>query len=127
MQPPNRTLGVFAASALGPEATRIANFADTAVTCGDDVPATVREKGGAVYYTPFARILNPQKPDSPADRWEPGFARTIRFQFSLSAAAPAVARYVVPAWWYGVCGEPWPCGVLPVRGRFTPVAAAAAD
>ncbi|MFA5043468.1 MAG: hypothetical protein WC381_07010 [Kiritimatiellia bacterium] len=103
------------------------NFADTAITCGEANPARLREKAGAVYYTPFARIVNPQKPEGPSDLWEPGFARTIRFQFSLSKAAPAVARYVVPAWWYGVCGEPWPGGLLPVSGRFTPVSVAAGD
>jgi len=58
---------------------------------------------------------------------EPGFARTVRFQFSLSDAAPAVARYIVPAWWYGVCGEPWPGGMLPVSGRFTPLAASTGE
>jgi hypothetical protein len=93
------------------------NFADTAILCGAEHPARLREKAGAVYYTPFDRIVNPQKPDAPADLWEPGFARTVRFQFSLSEAPPAVARYVVPAWWYGVCGEPWAGGLLPVSGR----------
>jgi hypothetical protein len=103
------------------------NFVDTAITCGPDAPATLRTRGDAAYYTPFARIVNLQKPDSPPDRWEPGFARTLRFQFSLSDAGPAVARYVVPAWWYGVCGEPWPGGRLPVRGRFAAMAAGSGE
>jgi len=103
------------------------DFADTAITCSEADPARLQARNGAVYYTPFSRIINPQKPDSPPDLWEPGFARTIRFQFSLSLAAPAVARYVVPAWWYGVCGEPWTGGALPARGRFTPVALATGE
>ncbi len=98
------------------------NFADTVITCGDTYPALLRGRNDAVYYTPFARIINPQKPEGPGDLWEPGFARTVRFQFSLSDAAPAVARYTVPAWWYGVCGEPWPYDTLPVRGRFSALA-----
>jgi len=46
----------------------------------------------------------------------PVLARTFRFQLSLSDAPPLVARYRAPAWWYAVCGEPWPWGYLPVRG-----------
>jgi hypothetical protein len=103
------------------------NFADTAITCSEAHPARLRAIAGAVYYTPFDSIINTRKPESPADLWEPGFARTIRFQFSLSDAAPAVARYTVPAWWYAACGEPWPGGLLPVSGRFTPVAEAAGE
>ncbi len=103
------------------------NFADTAILCGAEHPARLRSRDGAVYYTPFDHIGNARKPESPPDLWEPGFARTVRFQFSLSDAAPAVARYVMPAWWYGVCGEPWPGDRLPVRGRFTPVSEAASD
>lgn len=102
------------------------NFRDTAITCSRRYPALLRSRGSEVRYFPFARILNPQKSDSPDDLWEPGFARTVRFQFSLSDASPAVARYIVPAWWYTQCGEPWPFGYLPVEGRFSPVAAGTA-
>ena len=102
------------------------NFRDTAITCSRRYPAMLRSRGSDVWYFPFARIMNPQQPDSPDDLWEPGFARTVRFQFSLSDASPAVARYIVPAWWYTQCGEPWPFGYLPVEGRFSPFAAGTA-
>lgn len=48
-----------------------------------------------------------------------GFARTLRFSASLNPArSPHVARYLAPAWWYGLCEEfqPWP--LLPVSNRY---------
>ncbi len=102
------------------------NFEDTAITCSRRYPALLRKRGDEAVYSPFARIINPQKPDSPDDYWDPGLARTVRFQFSLSDALPAVARYRIPAWWYTYCGEPWPFGYLPAEGRFASVSAGTA-
>lgn len=47
-----------------------------------------------------------------------GMARTIRFSFSLSDRSPAIARYVAPAWWYGVCEEFVPDALLPVSNDY---------
>jgi hypothetical protein len=43
-----------------------------------------------------------------------GMARTLRFSLSLSDRSPVVARYVAPAWWYGLCEEFLPEPLLPV-------------
>ncbi len=44
-----------------------------------------------------------------------GMARTLRFTLSLNPArAPHVARYLAPAWWYGLCEEYQPKAILPV-------------
>jgi len=48
-----------------------------------------------------------------------GMARTLRFTVSLNPArAPRVARYVAPAWWYGLCEELSPRPLLPVSNAF---------
>lgn len=43
-----------------------------------------------------------------------GMARTLRFSFTLSEQAPGVARYLAPAWWYGLCEELTSRSILPV-------------
>ncbi|MEN6545601.1 MAG: hypothetical protein ABFE07_06125 [Armatimonadia bacterium] len=53
------------------------------------------------------------------DRMFPrGMARTLRFSLSLSARSPRVARYVAPAWWYGVCEDFVPEPLLPVSNAY---------
>jgi len=47
-----------------------------------------------------------------------GMARTWRFSFSLSDRSPRVARYLAPAWWYGVCEEFSPEPLLPVSNCY---------
>ncbi len=47
-----------------------------------------------------------------------GMARTVRFSFSLSRRSPKIARYVAPAWWYGLCGEFLPEPLLPVSNEY---------
>lgn len=47
-----------------------------------------------------------------------GMARTVRFSFSLSRQSPKIARYVAPAWWYGLCGEFLPEPLLPVSNEY---------
>ncbi len=43
-----------------------------------------------------------------------GMSRTLRFSLSLSDRSPRVARYLSPAWWYGLCEELAPAPLLPV-------------
>ena len=52
----------------------------------------------------------------PEDRIIPrGMARSLRFSLSLNPArSPRVARYLAPAWWYGLCEELSPAPLLPV-------------
>ncbi|MBE6929714.1 MAG: hypothetical protein E7463_05480 [Ruminococcaceae bacterium] len=47
-----------------------------------------------------------------------GFARTVRFSFSLSDRSPVVTRYLAPAWWYGHCRELTPDCTLPVSNEY---------
>lgn len=48
-----------------------------------------------------------------------GAARTLRFSFSLSPdRSPRIARYLAPAWWYGVCEEFMPAPWLPVSNGY---------
>ena len=103
------------------------NLADAAILCSEEHPATITPIDAGFAYQPFSRTFNPQVEDAPPLLWEKGFARTVRFQMSLSDAAPAIARYVAPAWWYAHCGEPWAGGWLPVRGRMDVLAEGTAD
>jgi hypothetical protein len=49
-----------------------------------------------------------------------GRGRTLRFSLSLNPERPPrVARYLAPAWWYGVCEEFQPRPLLPVANDFT--------
>lgn len=109
------------------------NMSDAAILFSDEYPAALHAREGACVWYPFSRTFNPQAPDGPPKLWEPGFARTVRFQLSLSDApgrvrpAPAIARYVVPSWWYGASGEPWAAAFLPVDGLFAPLSEGTAD
>lgn len=47
-----------------------------------------------------------------------GMARTLRFSLSLSDRSPRVARYLPPAWWYGLCEEFMPEPLLPVSNGY---------
>jgi len=94
------------------------NLADAASLCSEEHPGKLAPAGSELFYWPFDRIFNPQNADSGPLEWTAGSARTVRFQFSLSDAAPVIARYRVPAWWYTLAGEPWPGGYLPVHGRY---------
>ena len=94
------------------------NLGDAAILCSDEHPGRIEEADGEALWYPVSRTFNPQVEDAPPTEWYAGFARTVRFQFSLSGAAPVIARYRAPAWWYAVSGEPWPWGYLPVRGQF---------
>lgn len=47
-----------------------------------------------------------------------GMARTIRFSLSLSERSPRIARYVPPAWWYGMCEDFVPEPLLPVSNGY---------
>jgi len=46
-----------------------------------------------------------------------GLARTVRFSLSLSDRSPRIARYLAPAWWFGVCEEFLPEPLLPVSNE----------
>jgi len=94
------------------------NLKDSAITCSQAHPGRLQVQGRAVLWYPVSRTFNPQRVAAPPTEWAPGFARTFRFQLSLSGAPPLVARYRAPAWWYAVSGEPWPWGYLPVKGRY---------
>ncbi len=53
------------------------------------------------------------------DRMFPrGMARTVRFSLSLSDRSPRIARYLAPAWWYGLCEEFVPAPLLPVSNAY---------
>ena len=92
------------------------NLADAAILFSEEYPARIEAAGSDALFYPVSRTFNPQVQDAPPTEWPVGAARTVRFQLSLSAAPPVVARYTVSAWWYALCGEPWPGGILPVHG-----------
>jgi len=94
------------------------NLADAASLCSAEHPGTLEPVGNELFYRPFDRIFNPQLAESGPLEWAAGSGRTVRFQFSLSEAAPVIARYSAPSWWYTQAGEPWPGGFLPVHGRY---------
>lgn len=100
----------------------ILNLAEASSLCSAEHPGRLEAVDGSLFYWPFDRIFNPQKPDSGPLEWAPGMARTVRFQFSLSDAEPIIARYRAPAWWYTAAEEPWPYGFLPTRGRYSKIA-----
>jgi len=94
------------------------NLGDTLSLCSIKHPASLEAAGNELCYKPFDRIFNPQLAESGPLEWAAGTGRTVRFQFSLSDAAPVIARYRAPSWWYTLAGEPWPGGYLPVHGRY---------
>ncbi len=47
-----------------------------------------------------------------------GMARTVRFSISLSDRSPRIARYLAPAWWYGLCEEFLPESLLPISNEY---------
>lgn len=103
------------------------NLDDSATMCSAEDPGTLSVSDGELLWRPVARTYNPWVEDAPPMEWPIGYARTFRFQFSLSDAAPIIARYRAPAWWYTVCREPWGHDFLPVRGRFHHFATATAE
>lgn len=103
------------------------NLDDAAILCSDKYPGRLECRGNEADWFPVSRVFNPQKVRGPADRWDTGMARTVRFTMSLGAAPPLIARYQVPAWWYSVCGEPWALPLLPVQGRFAELAETTVD
>ena len=57
-----------------------------------------------------------------------GMARTLRFSLSLNPdRSPRVARYVAPAWWYGLCEEYQPKSILPVSNEYDETVRTACD
>lgn len=103
------------------------NLADAAALSSPEFPGRLEPRDNAQFWWPFSRTFNPQKPDAAPLEWAPGMGRTVRFQFSLSDAAPVIARYRAPAWWYTAAGEPWPGGYLPTRGRYDIISTLATD
>jgi hypothetical protein len=103
------------------------NLQASAALCSDEYPGRLQIRDTKADWYPFHRVFNPQKTNAPGDYWDLGMARTVRFNFSLSAAPPIVARYRVPSWWYGACGEAWGTDILPVDGRYAPLSHIAID
>ncbi|MCX5661472.1 MAG: hypothetical protein NTW19_17465 [Planctomycetota bacterium] len=104
------------------------NLADARGMASAENPGRLEGHSGDLLWRPWSRTFNPQLAAAPREEWAPGFARTARFQFSLSdEAAPVVARYRAPPWWYVEAGEPWPGGYLPVRGQFDRLGELTAD
>lgn len=92
------------------------NLSDSQMLFSQQHPGRLEESDGEVLWYPVSRTFNSQREDAPPTEWTAGFARTFRFQLSLSEAPPVIARYRAPTWWYALSGEPWPSGYLPVRG-----------
>jgi len=93
------------------------NLEPAAILCSEEHPGKLVPSDGDCLWYPVSRTFNPQVEDAPETYWPEGFARTVQFQFSLSDAKPAIARYRAPAWWYAESSEPWPWQWLPVRGK----------
>jgi len=96
-----------------------------------DQPGSISEEGGFLVWQPYLGVElyaggpAEERTGSPyvcraEDRLIPrGMARTLRFSFSLSEARSArVARYIAPAWWYGVCEELQPRPLLPASNEY---------
>lgn len=103
------------------------NLADAMQLSSAEHPSRLDAGKNEVVWRPVSRTLNPQVETAPKREWPIGFARTVRFDFSLSDAAPKIARYRAPSWWYAAAGEPWSGGYLPVEGRLRGVAFATAE
>ena len=95
------------------------NLTDAALLSSDEHPGRLEVHGDEMRWWPFDRTVHflEKRPDMPPTEWPIGAGRTVNLTLSLSDAAPVIARYRAPAWWYGVCGDLWPGEYLPVDGR----------
>jgi len=96
------------------------NLQDAAETCSPAMPGRLVTNDDGLFWFPFTRTVSRRK-DAPPVEWLIGEARTVNFAFSLSGAAPVIARYRAPGWWYARCGELWAGDYLPVEGRMSVV------
>jgi|GEM_PF-723961 len=96
------------------------NLQDAAELCSEAFPGRLAARDDGLCWFPFTRTISRRK-DAPPTEWLVGESRTVNFSFSLSAAAPVIARYRAPGWWYARCGELWPGDYLPVEGRMSVV------
>ncbi|MCC7191278.1 MAG: hypothetical protein IT444_00730 [Phycisphaeraceae bacterium] len=103
------------------------NLAEAMQLSGAEYPSRLDAGADDVVWRPVSRTFNPQVETAPVNEWPAGFARTVRFDLSLSDAAPKIARYRAPSWWYAVAGEPWSGGYLPVKGKLQSVASVTAE
>jgi len=102
------------------------DFGDAARLATPQQPGRWDEEGSFLVWQPYAGVelfggaAAEQKTGDPflfrpeAKHFPRGMARTLRFSFSLSGQSPTVARYLPPAWWYGLCEEFTPAALLPV-------------
>lgn len=109
---------------------------EAALSSGPEPPGGLTQAGRWLVLAPYAGVeilggLHPQEVTGQPylfraeDRVFPrGMARSLRFSLSLSDRPPAVARYLAPDWWYGLCEELSGGPVLPVApGRAARMAA----
>lgn len=99
---------------------------DAATLVSPAHPGSLKTEAGLVLYQPYEgieiggddyKMVNDDKHFVHASerRMLRGVARTVRFNLSLGNAEPVIDRYVAPEWWYALCGDLWPDGVLPVH------------
>jgi len=98
------------------------NLSPAEILCSEEEPGRLLVEGSEALWYPFKRVFFPLDRDPEPLKWRKGMARTVQFTMSLSDAAPVVARYRAPAWWYAECGDFWPWDYLPVRGRLSSIA-----
>lgn len=89
-------------------------------------PGSLKREGDLIIYQPYEGVeiagdsWHRQRTDGylvrASERRIPkGIARTVRFSAGLGDVPPSVCRLTVPEWWYGLSGDLWPDGVLPVH------------
>jgi len=115
------------------------NTEDASHLLNEGRPGKAWPDGGVLVYQPYAGMeayageRRARRKGDPYlvradDRTVPkGMARTVRMTASLGDAAPEVAVYLAPEWWYGLCEEVAGAPLLPVRNECDTVIDAATE
>lgn len=102
------------------------DLSDALALVSKEHPGSLKGEGDMILYQPYEGVEI--EGDHSGRRRDDGFlvrasekripkgvARSVRFGASLSGVDPAISRLTVPDWWYGVSGDLWPDGALPVH------------
>lgn len=128
LQPPADLLGTWDGSKESFELGGVKfDMTEAARLANERYPGSVEIEGDMLVWQPYAGVelfggICPKNRSGDAWIYRPeqrmfprGMARTIRFSASFSDRSPKIARYIAPAWWYGMNCELQTAPYLPAH------------